>query len=57
MFKREFKVVHIFECNNDCVEVYYLKGSRKDVKKEIEGLKKNATKYALFGKTGMVVWL
>ena len=56
MFKREFKVIHIFESNNDCVESYYLKGSRKDIKKEIAELKKKATRYGLFGKTGMVVW-
>ncbi len=50
MFKREFKVIHIFESNNDCVESYYLKGKRKDVKKGNYRIKKESNKICVLQK-------
>ena len=54
MFEVKFKVVEIRE--SGATITHYLKGNKKDVKKDIEAFKKHYKKYEMFGKEGMVVW-
>lgn len=55
MFTMEFEVVEIRK--SGAVITHYLKGKKKDVKKDIETFKFNAVNYELVGKNGMVVWV
>lgn len=54
MFETKFKVVEIRD--NGVVMTHYLKGTKKEVKKDIEMFKQQFKKYEMFGKEGMVVW-
>lgn len=54
MFEMKFKVVEIREGGTTIT--HYLKGSKKDVKKDIEMFKQNSKKYEMFGNEGMIVW-
>lgn len=55
LFEKKFEVVEIRD--NGVVITTYLKGPRKDVKKDIEAYKQNSKKYEMVGKNGMVVWM
>ena len=55
MFKMKFKIVEIRE--SGVVITHYLKGKRQEVKKDIEAFKGISTKYEMFGKEGMIVWV
>lgn len=54
LFKMEFKVV---ENRDNGIIVYYLKGDKRAVKKDIEALKEKSKRYEMFGKEGMIVWV
>ena len=54
LFEMKFKVIEIRE--SGAIITHYLKGSVKDVKKDIEMIKQKSDKYEMFGKEGMVVW-
>lgn len=54
LFKTKFEVVEIRE--NGVTIVNYLKGSKHDVKQDVEMYKKNAKRYEMVGKNGMIVW-
>lgn len=54
MFEIKFKVVEIRD--GGVTITHYLKGTKKDVKKDIEMFKQNSKKYEMFGKEGMIVW-
>lgn len=54
LFKTEFKVVEIRESGASIT--HYLKGSRRDVKQDVETFKQNAKRYENVGKNGMIVW-
>ena len=54
LFKKKFKVVEILK--NDVTVVTWLEGKPKDVNKDIEDYQKNAKRYVMVGKEGMVVW-
>lgn len=49
-----FQVVELRE--NGAVITHYLKGRKRDVKKDIEMYKQKAKRYEMVGKTGMIVW-
>lgn len=55
MFEIKFKVIEIRD--GGVVMTHYLKGSKKDVRKDIETFKEIAKNYETFGKEGMVVWV
>lgn len=55
LFKTEFKVVEIRESGASIT--HYLKGSRRDVKHDVEIFKQNAKRYEMVGKNGIVVWM
>lgn len=55
LFEFEFEIIEVLE-NGTRVKVY-LKGKRKDVKKDIEMFKKNSKDYQMIGKNGMIVWV
>jgi hypothetical protein len=55
MFETKFKVVEIR--NGGVTMTHYLKGTKKDVKKDIVTFKRNCKKYEMFGKEGMIVWM
>lgn len=54
LFEMTFKVVEIRD--GGVTVTTYLRGSRRDVKKDIEMYKQNAKRYEMFGNEGMVVW-
>lgn len=54
MFEIKFKVVELRD--GGVTMTHYLKGNKKEVKKDIEAFKQNAKKYEMFGKEGMIVW-
>lgn len=54
LFEKKFEVVEIYE--NGVVITNYLKGHKRDVKKDIENYKHAAKKYEMVGKNGMIVW-
>lgn len=54
MFETKFKVIEIRD--GGVIITHYLKGPKKDVKKDIEMFKLKTKKYEMFGKEGMVVW-
>lgn len=54
LFEKRFQVVEIRE--NGAVITHYLKGKKRDVKKDIEMFKQKSTHYEMIGTTGMVVW-
>lgn len=55
LFNIKFEVVQIHE--SGAVVTDYLKGKRKDIKKDIEILKKQSKSYQMVGKNGMIVWV
>lgn len=55
LFNIEFKVVEIRE--SGVTVTHYLKGKRKDVKKDIEMFKRESKRYEMMGKNGMIVWV
>ena len=54
LFDRNFKVVEIRE--GGVTFTHYLKGKRRDVKKDIDMFKLKAKRYEMVGKDGMIVW-
>lgn len=54
LFEKKFKVVEIRE--NGVVITHYLKGRKRDMKRDIETFKQNAKRYESVGNTGMIVW-
>lgn len=54
LFEKHFKVVEILE--NGVTITHLLRGKRRDVKKDIEMIKRKSKKYEMVGKDGMVVW-
>lgn len=54
LFEKKFEVVEIRD--NGVVITNYLKGTRNDVKKDVEDFKQSAKKYEMVGKNGMIVW-
>ena len=54
LFEMTFKVVEIRD--GGVTVTHYLKGSKRDVKQDIENFKKEFRKYEMFGNEGMVVW-
>ena len=55
MFETKFKVVEIRD--GGVTMTHYLKGAKKDVKKDIETFKLKSKNYEMFGKEGMIVWM
>lgn len=55
LFEMTFKVVELKE-DSGVVVTTYLRGSRRNVKKDIEMYKQNAKRYEMFGNEGMIVW-
>ena len=55
LFEMKFEVVEIFPSGGICV--CYLRGKKKDVKKDIAMYKNKAKRYEMVGKNGMVVWV
>lgn len=54
LFETKFQVVELRD--SGAVITHYLKGRKRDVKKDIEAYKQKAKHYEMIGKTGMVVW-
>lgn len=54
LFEKKFKVVEVRD--SGATVTHYLKGSKRDLKKDIEMFKKTAKRYEMVGKDGMVVW-
>lgn len=54
LFDKKFEVIEVYKSGARITT--YLHGSRKDVNKDIEKIKKNAKEYQLVGKNGMIVW-
>ena len=54
LFEMKFKVVEIRD--GGVTFTHYLKGKRRDVKKDIDEFKQTAKRYEMVGKDGMVVW-
>ena len=54
LFEMTFKVVELRD--GGAVITHYLKGSKRDVEKDIETFKRASKRYEMFGKEGMVVW-
>lgn len=55
LFEMEFEVVEILQ--SGVTITHYLRGKKKDVKKDIEMYKSKAKRYEMVGKNGMVVWV
>lgn len=55
LFEMTFKVVELKE-GSSVVVTTYLRGSKRNVKKDIEMYKQNAKRYEMFGNEGMIVW-
>lgn len=55
LFDIKFEIVKIHE--SGAMTVGYLKGTRKEVKKDIEIIKKQSKNYEMVGKNGMIVWV
>ena len=53
-FETKFKVIELRD--GGVAITHYLKGAKKDVKKDIEMFKKESKKYETFGSEGMIVW-
>ena len=54
MFKKNFKIEAI---RTDGVRVtIYMRGTRKELKHDIEMYKEMSDKYSMFGNKGMVIW-
>ena len=54
LFEMTFKVVELRD--GGTVITHYLKGSKNDVRKDIEMFKQKSKRYEMFGNEGMVVW-
>lgn len=54
LFEKKFKVVELRE--SGATITHFLKGSKRDVKKDIEMFKQNYKRYEMVGKDGMIVW-
>lgn len=54
MLKIDFKVIEIRK--GGVTVTHYLRGTRKEIKKDIEAFKETSSDYELLGKKGMVVW-
>ena len=54
LFEKKFQVVEVRE--NGVTIKHYLKGKKRDVKKDIEMFKQKSTRYEMVGTTGMIVW-
>lgn len=52
--KYEFEVVEVFE--SGARVKHYLKGTKKEIKKDIEAFKNISKEYELIGKKGIIVW-
>lgn len=55
MFETKFKVVEIRD--GGVTMTHYLKGPKKEVKKDIDAFKQQSKNYEMFGKEGMIVWM
>ena len=56
MFKKTFKIVEIRE-DKGTVITHYLRSHGKELKKDIEAFKSISSKYEVFGKEGMTIWI
>lgn len=54
LFEMKFKIVELRD--GGVTITHYLKGSKREVKRDIEKFKKQSKKYEMFGNEGMVVW-
>lgn len=54
LFEVKFQVVEVRE--SGATIKHYLKGRKRDVKKDIEAFKQQAKRYEMVGKEGMIVW-
>lgn len=54
LFEMKFEIVEILD--NGVTIKHYLRGKKKHVKKDIEMCKKQAKRYEMVGKNGMVVY-
>ena len=54
LFEKKFQVVEIRE--NGVTITHYLKGKKRDLKKDIETFKQKSTRYEMIGTAGMIVW-
>lgn len=55
LFDITFGVLEIRE--SGATVKHYLRGSRQNVKKDVEMYKKRAKRYEMLGKNGMIVWV
>ena len=54
LFKTEFKIVEIRE--NGVIVTHFLRGTKRNVNKDIEMFKKESKRYEMFG-DGMTIWV
>lgn len=55
MFKKNFKIEVIRTDSNATVTIY-MRGTRKQIKHDVEMYKGMSSRYEMFGKNGMVMW-
>jgi hypothetical protein len=55
LFETKFEVLELRD--NGVKITHWLKGKRKDVKKDIDMFKKNSKDYKMVGKKYMIVWI
>lgn len=54
MFKRNFKVVEIRE--SGVIYTTYMRGTKKQIKNDIERMIKNCKRFELFDSEGITIW-
>ena len=54
LFEKKFEVIEIHK--NGVHITNYLRGSRKEINKDIEMYKNNSKDYQMVGKNAMIVW-
>lgn len=55
LFEKKFEIVEILQ--SGVTITHYLRGTKKEIKKDIEMCKNKAKRYEMVGKNGMIVWV
>lgn len=55
LFEKNFEVIEIHE--NGVYITHYLKGKKRDIKKEIEAFKRKSKRHEMIGVKGMIIWV
>ena len=56
LFEKTFEIVEIHK-NSGVTITHWMRGTRKQIKKEVEMCKRQSKDYQMVGKNGMIVWV